>query len=161
MLAAYVAGLVIGNSPGVDGKRLDKGYAGYLKLAELLLFLCMGLVVDPTSVLRMLPWILLLFVLMQLVRLVAVVPLLTGAFTWSERVFVGLCGLRGAVPIALAIQAAAPGSMAAHWGQFMPALALGVVLLGLLLQGFALVPLAGRLELVPAAASGQPAGDSH
>jgi len=161
LLAAYVAGLVIGNSPGVDGKRLDKAYAGYLKLAELLLFLCMGLVVDPTSVLRMLPWILFLFVLMQLVRLMAVVPLLTGAFTRSEQVFVGLCGLRGAVPISLAIQAAAHGSMAANWGQFMPALALGVVLLGLLLQGFALVPLAGRLELVPAAASTQPARDSH
>jgi CPA1 family monovalent cation:H+ antiporter/cell volume regulation protein A len=66
-LAAYVAGLVIGNSPRVDGKRLDKAYSGYLKLAELLLFLCMGLVVDPASVLRLFPWILLLFVLMQVV----------------------------------------------------------------------------------------------
>jgi NhaP-type Na+/H+ or K+/H+ antiporter len=31
----------------------------------------------------------------------------------------------------------------------MPPLALGVVLLGLLLQGFTLVPLAHRLKLVP------------
>ena len=149
LLAAYVAGLVIGNSPGVDGKRLDKAYAGYLKLAELLLFLCMGLVVDPASVLRLLPWILLLFVLMQLVRLVVVVPLLTGAFAWSEQLFVGLCGLRGAVPIALAIEAAAHGPIATSWGRSMPPLALGVVLLGLLVQGFALVPLAHRLNLVP------------
>ena len=161
LLAAYVAGLVIGNSPGVNGKRLDRAYAGYLKLAELLLFLCMGLVVDPTSVLRLLPWILLLFVLMQLVRLVAVVPLLTGAFVWSEQVFVGLCGLRGAVPIALAIQAAAHGPIAKSWGQSMPALALGVVLLGLMFQGFALVPLARRLELVPAAQPLQAPGESH
>jgi CPA1 family monovalent cation:H+ antiporter/cell volume regulation protein A len=149
LLAAYVAGLVIGNSPRVDGKRLDKAYSGYLKLAELLLFLCMGLVVDPASVLRLFPWILLLFVLMQVVRLVAVVPLLTRAFTWSEQLFVGLCGLRGAVPIALAIQGAAHAPMATHWGHSMPPLALGVVLLGLLLQGFALVPLAHRLKLVP------------
>jgi CPA1 family monovalent cation:H+ antiporter/cell volume regulation protein A len=56
-------------------------------------------------------------------------------------------GLRGAVPIALAIQAAASP---VPWGRAMPALALGVVLLGLLLQGFSLVPLARRLGLASA-----------
>ena len=57
----------------------------------------------------------------------------------------GGTGLRGAVPIAMAIQAwASPVA----WGKLMPPLALGVVLFGLLLQGFALVPIAHRLGLV-------------
>ena len=36
----------------------------------------------------------------------------------------------------------------ASWGALMPSLALSVVLLGLLIQGFALVPIAHRLDLV-------------
>lgn len=150
LLAAFVAGLVIGNSVEMEDERLDLEQAtgSYLKLAELLLFLCMGLVVEPSSVLMVLPWTLLLFVLMQLVRLVAVVPLLQRSFTVQEQVFVSLSGLRGAVPIALAIGAAAHPVIGPEWGRFMPPLALGVVLLGLLLQGFSLVPLARRLDLV-------------
>jgi NhaP-type Na+/H+ or K+/H+ antiporter len=48
------------------------------------------------------------------------------------------------VPIAVAIQAAASP---VPWGSAMPPLALGVVLLGLLLQGLSLVPMARRLGL--------------
>ncbi|MEB3176294.1 MAG: cation:proton antiporter [Synechococcus sp.] len=150
LLAAFIAGLVIGNSPEMQEQRLDLEQAtgSYLKLAELLLFLCMGLVVEPGEVLLLLPWTLLLFVLMQLMRLVAVVPLLQGAFTPQEQVFVGFSGLRGAVPIALAITAAAHPTVGPAWGRHMPPLALGLVLLGLVLQGSLLVPLARRLRLV-------------
>jgi len=66
------------------------------------------------------------------------------AFRSSEKKFISLAGLRGAVPIALAIQAAASG---VAWGKPMPALALGVVLWGLVLQGLTLVPAARRLGL--------------
>jgi NhaP-type Na+/H+ and K+/H+ antiporter len=48
------------------------------------------------------------------------------------------------VPIALAIQAAASD---VAWGSRMPPLALGLVLLGLTLQGLSLVPAARRLGL--------------
>jgi CPA1 family monovalent cation:H+ antiporter len=65
-------------------------------------------------------------------------------FSGPERLMISCAGLRGAVPIALAIQAAA-SSVA--WGRQMPALALGVVLIGLLGQAVALVPLARRLGL--------------
>jgi CPA1 family monovalent cation:H+ antiporter/cell volume regulation protein A len=51
------------------------------------------------------------------------------------------------VPIALAIQAAARHDEVGTWGLLMPPLALGVVLLGLLLQGTGLVPMARRLGL--------------
>lgn len=147
LLAAYIAGLVIGNSDTLDPQALEQAYGSYMKLSELLLFLCMGLVVTPVAVVRLVPWIVLLFLALQLVRLLAVIPLLGTVLSRAEVLFVGLCGLRGAVPIALAIQAAARRDEVGTWGLLMPPLALGVVLLGLLLQGTGLVPLARRLGL--------------
>ena len=87
-----------------------------------------------------------LLLAMQLVRWLMVQLLLVRAdFHSSEKRFVAWTGLRGAVPIAMAIQAwASPVA----WGKLMPPLALAVVLFGLLLQGFALVPIAHRLGLV-------------
>ena len=43
LLAAYVAGLVLGNSKNLDQDRLAEAHSSYAKMAELLLFLCMGL----------------------------------------------------------------------------------------------------------------------
>ena len=48
------------------------------------------------------------------------------------------------MPIALAINAWSSG---VSWGVLMPPLALAVVLYGLFVQGFALVPLARRMNL--------------
>jgi NhaP-type Na+/H+ and K+/H+ antiporter len=145
ILAAYVAGLVLGNSSECDRGVLEEAHAGFAKMAELLLFLCMGLVVDPEEVVAAAGWALALFVCLQLVRwLVVEAVLWRGAFDRAQRALVTLAGLRGAVPIAMAIQAAAGR---APWGEAMPAVALAVVLLGLLLQGFALVPAARRLGL--------------
>ena len=148
LLAAYIAGLVISNGVDIDSDYYELAMAPYAKLAELLLFLCMGLVVDPVMVVRIFPWVVLLFLMMQLVRLITVCPLLAVRFNRAEQLFVTLSGLRGAVPIALAIQAAAGPVVGKSWGALMPPLALGVVLLGLLLQGWTLVPLARRLGLV-------------
>jgi CPA1 family monovalent cation:H+ antiporter/cell volume regulation protein A len=147
LLAAYIAGLVISNGVDIDSDSYELAMAPYAKLAELLLFLCMGLVVDPVMVVRTFPWIVLLFLMMQLVRLIMVCPLLAIRFNRAEQLFVTLSGLRGAVPIALAIEAAAEPAVGKSWGALMPPLALGVVLLGLLLQGWTLVPFARRLGL--------------
>ena len=145
LLAAYVAGLVMGNGPSLDQEVLEEAHASFAKMAELLLFLCMGLVVDPGHVVHAAGWGLLLFVVSQLVRYVIVQALLVRtAFSSSQRLFVACAGLRGAVPIALAIDAWASQ---ATWGVEMPPLALAVVLFGLCIQGFALVPLARRLKI--------------
>jgi CPA1 family monovalent cation:H+ antiporter/cell volume regulation protein A len=104
------------------------------------------LVLAPQNVVEAAGWALLLVLAMQLVRWLMVQLLLLRAdFQSSEKRFVSWTGLRGAVPIAMAIQAwASPVA----WGKLMPPLALAVVLFGLLLQGFALVPIAHRLGLV-------------
>ena len=145
ILAAYVIGLVLGNSPDCDRNVLEEAHAGFAKMAELLLFLCMGLVVLPEQVVAAFGWALVLFTAMVLVRWLMIESLLLrSSFSRPERLFTTLAGLRGAVPIAVAIQAAASE---APWGDAMPPLALAVVLLGLLLQGLSLVPMARRLGL--------------
>ncbi len=146
LLAAYVAGLVLGNSRAAAQEVLEEAHSSFAKMAELMLFLCLGLVVAPQNVVEAAGWALLLVLAMQLVRWLMVQLLLLRAdFQSSEKRFVAWTGLRGAVPIAMAIQAwASP----APWGKLMPPLALAVVLFGLLLQGFALVPIAHRLGLV-------------
>ncbi len=145
ILAAYIAGLVLGNSEACDRAVLEEAHAGFAKLAELLLFLCLGLVVRPEDVVGLLGWALVLFLALLLVRWLMVEVVLIGCgFPRPERLLISFSGLRGAVPIALAIQAGAEG---VPWGAAMPPLALGVVLLGLLLQGFSLVPVARRLGL--------------
>ena len=158
LLAAYVAGLVLGNSSDLDQGCLEEAHSSYAKMAELLLFLCMGLVVKPQDVVYAAALAFVLFLVMQLVRLLMVQILLWRTpFSSGERIFVCWAGLRGAVPIAMAINA---WSSDVSWGASMPPLALAVVLFGLFIQGFALVPMARRMKLTlpledtdPAAAS--------
>ena len=148
LLAAYVMGLVLGNSEEVDQEQLEASQAGFAKLAELMLFLCLGLVVQPTDVVELLPTALLLLLVLLLVRwLVVALLLLRSGFNRADCHFTAMAGLRGAVPVAIALQAAASD---VPWGNAMPAFALAVVLLGLVLQGSLLNPVARRLGLVGA-----------
>ena len=143
LLAAYVAGLVLGNGNAADQRVLEEAHSSFAKMAELMLFLCLGLVVEPADVVRAGAWALAIFAAMQVVRwLMVQLLLLRSNFTAGERGFICWTGLRGAVPIAMAIQA---WNSPASWGKLMPPLALSVVLLGLVIQGFALVPIAHRL----------------
>jgi NhaP-type Na+/H+ and K+/H+ antiporter len=156
LLAAYIAGLVIGNSAGIERSTLVEAHAGFTKMAELMLFLCMGLVVTPVAVVRDLAPALSVAALLLLSRWLVVHSLLLNTpFERPERHFIALAGLRGAVPIAVAIQASASD---VPWGARMPALALTVVLCGLLGQGFLLIPAAQRLGLT--APGGRDAGGS-
>ncbi|MCP9851084.1 cation:proton antiporter [Cyanobium sp. Morenito 9A2] len=149
LLAAYLMGLVLGNDPQVDRPLLEESHAGFAKLAELVLFLCLGLVVDPNDVVSRMAWAVLLLVGLLVSRwLVVEVLLLRSGLPRAERWFTILAGLRGAVPVAIAIQAAASP---VGWGAAMPPLALAVVLLGLIAQGLSLVPVARWLGLVRAA----------
>ena len=158
LLAAYVAGLVLGNGKAADQSVLEEAHSSFAKMAELMLFLCLGLVVTPQHVVRAGLWALLFFAAMQVVRwLMVQLLLLRSQFTNGEKSFICWTGLRGAVPIAMAIQA---WSSPASWGKLMPPLALAVVLLGLLIQGFALVPIAHRLGVVSESENPEPSQSS-
>jgi cell volume regulation protein A len=104
-LAVYVAGIVVG-STRLPHRRAVLGFATSLALlAELALFVLLGLLASPSRLLSAVPVALVvggvaLFVARPLAVLVTTGPF---GFRWREQAFLSYAGLRGAVPIVLAI----------------------------------------------------------
>jgi cell volume regulation protein A len=103
-LAVYAAGVVLGNSHHREAVSIDRFHDGMAWLAQIALFLMLGLLIAPHALLD--GWdvaLALSLVLMLVARPLAVaICLVPFRFTWQEIVFVGWVGLRGAVPIYLA-----------------------------------------------------------
>jgi cell volume regulation protein A len=147
-LAAYLAALVLGNSH-LPHRAATRSFAeGLGWLAQIGLFVLLGLLVTP----HQLPGALLTglaigLVLLALARPLAVVVSLLGfRIPWREQVFLSWAGLRGAVPIVLAtfpIVGDVPDSHRLLNVVFV------LVVVFTLVQGWTLAPLARRLHLVP------------
>lgn len=104
-LAVYVAGLVVG-STRLPHRRAVLGFATSLALlAELLLFVLLGLLASPSRLLDAVPAALVVGGAALLLARPLAVVLSTTPFgvPWREQVFLAWAGLRGAVPIVLAI----------------------------------------------------------
>lgn len=72
--------------------------------AEVTVLLRLGLLVQPAVLFTVLPLGLLLAIVLPLARLLAVWALLPAArFSWPDRLVVAGCGVRAAVPLALAV----------------------------------------------------------
>jgi potassium/hydrogen antiporter len=145
-LAIYAAGVVLGNSRHREAVSIDRFHDGMAWLAQIALFLMLGLLVTPHDLLR--GWdvaLALSLVLMLVARPLAVaLCLLPFRFTWQEIVFIGWVGLRGAVPIYLAtipILAGAPNAT------IYLNLAFVAVLTSLVLQGWSVAWFARALGL--------------
>jgi len=104
-LAVYVAGLVVG-STRLPHRRAVLGFATSLALlAELCLFVLLGLLADVSRLVDAVPAALLVggavvFIGRPLAVLVSTAPF---RMPWRHQVFLAWAGLRGAVPIVLAI----------------------------------------------------------
>jgi cell volume regulation protein A len=102
-MAAYLAGLVLGNSQ-LPHRRAVFGFAGSMALmAEVGLYVLLGLLASPERLPEAVgPALLVAAVAVFLARPVAVAAsLLPFRVPWREQVFVSWAGLRGAVPIVL------------------------------------------------------------
>jgi cell volume regulation protein A len=147
LLAAYVAGLVVGNRrpPGIAAV-LDFSEA-VTWIAQIGMFLLIGLLVTPTRLLADLqPGLVVFAVLTFLARPVAVVLcLMPFRFTWREHVFAAWVGLRGSVAVLLA---AIPALAGLAQGERYFNLVFIAVLASLLLQGWTLRRLAHALGLL-------------
>lgn len=114
-LAVYVAGLVIG-STRLPHRRAVLGFATSLALlAELCLFVLLGLLASPSRLADALPAALLVGgASVLLARPLAVIVSTTPfRMPWREQAFLAWAGLRGAVPIVLAtvpVTAGVPGA---------------------------------------------------
>ena len=103
-LAVYVAGVMLAQAPYRAQQVITRFLDGLAWLAQIAMFLMLGLLVTPSALLADLAAALVLAVgLIVVARPGAVLLcLLPFRFTWHERGFVAWVGLRGAVPIFLA-----------------------------------------------------------
>lgn len=105
-LAVYVGGLIIGNS-SFQHKRSTMGFFnGLTWLFQLLMFLTLGLLVNPHELLDVwLPGLIISVVMIFVSRPISVLLSLLPfrKIALRDKIYVSWCGLRGAVPIIFAI----------------------------------------------------------
>lgn len=133
-IAVYLVGLVVGNRTRRAGENLLRAMDGMAWLAQSSMFLLLGLLVSPSVIPGILPAALAISAFLMLAARPAAVwaCLLPFRFAGREVAFIGWMGLRGAVPIVLAMfpmLAGVPGSGTLFNVAFV------VVLASLLFQG--------------------------
>ncbi|OYQ35980.1 K+/H+ antiporter [Niveispirillum lacus] len=146
-LAVYLAGLILGNRPHKADRLIRRFHDGLAWLAQIGLFVMLGLLVTPSLLgPYLLSGTLVALGLMLVARPLAVfASLLPFRFTLTELTYISWVGLRGAVPIVLAaipVLAGVPNAQAYF------AVAFVVVLLSLLIQGWTVGPSARLLGLL-------------
>jgi NhaP-type Na+/H+ and K+/H+ antiporter len=104
-LAIYLAGVITGATEHRARREVEHFLEGFAWLAQIVLFLMLGLLVTPHALLPFIPEaIVVAIVLIVVARPVAVFAcLLPFRFSWRESAFASWVGLRGAVPIYLSI----------------------------------------------------------
>ena len=153
-LAAYFAGLVMANSRLAHRYNITSFAEAAAWGSQILMFLVLGLLVDPSELLVTVPVALLITaVVIFLARPIAVVGTLgllrvvsleRYTFTPAEQALLSWAGLKGAVPIILAI---VPLSLGVPGATYIFNVIFVVVIVGTILQGFTIGPLAQRLGL--------------
>jgi len=146
-VAVYVAGLVTGNSGMRSTAMLKRFQDGISWLAQIIMFLVLGLFATPSQFPEILPVALVLAAALILIaRPVAVgLCLLPFRFDMREIAFVSWVGLRGAVSILLALTPIIAGL---EVGRQLFNITFIIVLVSLIVQGWTLGTVAKKLGLV-------------
>ncbi|MGI8416245.1 MAG: potassium/proton antiporter [Nakamurella sp.] len=151
-LAVYVAALILGNS-SLPNRAATLSFAeGLGWLAQIGLFVLLGLYVDPTDLPRMiLPGLAIGLILLMVARPLSVIAAATPfRVPWREQAFLSWSGLRGAVPIVLAT---IPLMLGRPSARDLLDLMVVVVIVYTLLQGTTLAKLAKLLKVMEPAKS--------
>jgi len=140
-LAIYLAGLVLGNRRLHEAQNILRVHDGMAWLSQIIMFLVLGLLVTPSALLTNV-WseVGVALVLILVARPLAVlVSLLPFHFPWREQFFISWVGLRGAVPIVLALF---PLLVGLEQANLYFNVAFFVVLVSLVVQGWTVAPVA-------------------
>jgi potassium/hydrogen antiporter len=116
LMAIYVAGLTIGNARLPHRTTTASFVEGMAWLAQIGLFILLGLLASPSRLLEALPYALLVGGALTLVARPVSVVLCATPFRvpWRDQAFISWAGLRGAVPIVLATVPMSVGLPGAH-----------------------------------------------
>jgi cell volume regulation protein A len=141
-LAVYIAGLVMGNSDFIHKRSIVRVHDGLAWLMQIVMFLALGLLVFPSRLLTVaVPGLATAALLMFVARPAGVfLALLPSRMPLAEKAMVAWVGLRGAVPIVLAMFPLLGGVPGAD---HLFNLVFFVVLTSVLLQGMS-IPAAAR-----------------
>jgi cell volume regulation protein A len=142
-LAVYIAGIIVGNNQVVLKKSLFRLFDGLAWLAQIGMFLTLGLLVFPSHLLPVMKTgILISLFLIFIARPLSVfVSLYFSSFNWKEKTLISWVGLRGAVPIILATFPLLAGVKEAGW---IFNVVFFIVLTSALLQGWT-TPFAAKI----------------
>jgi cell volume regulation protein A len=145
-LATYLAAIILGNGSYSGKQAVGRFFGSLAWLSQIVLFLMLGLLVTPHLLMPLIgPAFGVAAVLILVARPLAVaLCLMPFRVRWREILFISWVGLRGAVPIFLAI---IPMLAGARGGDLLFGTAFIVVMISLLIQGWTVAPLARWLRL--------------
>lgn len=146
-LAVYLAGVMVGNARNSSTEHVLTVMDGLAWLAQATMFVVLGLLVTPSQVWEKMPSALVIAAFLMLVARPLAVYTSIKWFRYSSRelTYISWVGLRGAVPVTLAIMPLMSGVPDAA---MLFNVAFAVVLLSLLIQGTTIPFFAKKLDMV-------------
>ncbi len=148
-LAVYVGGVIIGNSKFTRKRQTKAFFNGLTWLSQLLMFLMLGLMVNPIDLLRLevwLPCLIISLVMIGVSRPIAVwiCTLPFKRYHTRDRIMLSWVGLKGAVPIIFAVLCKANG---VPYADLIFNVVFLCTIVSLLTQGTTLTMVAQKLDL--------------
>jgi cell volume regulation protein A len=143
-LAVFLAGLVVGSASSPARRTIVTFHEGLAWVAQLALFLLLGLLVNPGELIEIIPEGAAIAIVTAVVARPLASLLVAHGFTLPERLMLGWAGLRGATPI---VFATFPVTEGIPHGDLIFKVAFFVVLLSTVVQGLTIEPVARWLRV--------------